>query len=168
MCRTPAKNHAKTRALRVSKIQQDKFFSGIPPLASGALENQKAGGLCYLGSRVRNRGILMNFRPCSETCGKFKHIENDRRCEVSSSLSAPKLFFLMSESQRSTVRIAHSKCPANYWHRRRSSILTQGQIALLHTLCQWEMLQDVMVFTMVLLVTWWFTPVSGFCAQFSV
>ena len=30
----------------VSEIQQDKFFSGIPPLASGALENQKSGGLC--------------------------------------------------------------------------------------------------------------------------
>ena len=24
------------------------------------------------------QGILMNFGPCSETCGKFKHIENVR------------------------------------------------------------------------------------------
>ena len=157
-------------------LQKTMLHRGLGDPTGQVLLRHPTTGKWRSGESEGWRFVLVGEGPGSET-GNFDEfwamlwdvweVQTYRKCEVSSSLSAPKLFFLMSKSQRSTVRIAHSKCPAN-WHRRRSSILTQGQIALLHTLCQWEMLQDVMVFTMVLLVTWWFTPVSGFYAQFSV
>ena len=61
--------------VKISEIQQDKFFSGIPPLASGALENQKAGWRFEFVGKVQGpkRGIWGTGKlgQCSEMCGKI-------------------------------------------------------------------------------------------------